>query len=166
MAEDPQPHVLRTIDTHVAGAPVRLVVDGWPAMTGRTLKERFMRLQRLYDHLRIVLMHEPRGHAAMCGALLLEPSDPSAHAGLGFMHHSGWSGYCGHALIGAAAVALQRGLVHPAPGTPLRVENAAGITDVAVDGAWVRASTPSSSLVAPGLSLEIGQRAISVDLAW
>jgi proline racemase len=160
------PHVLRTIDAHVAGAPVRLVVDGWPPMTGRTLKERFMRLQRRCDHLRIALMHEPRGHAAMCGALLLEPSDPSAHAGLGFMHHAGWSGYCGHALIGAAAMALQRGLVHRAPGTPLRIETAAGVADVEVDGARVRTSVPSSSLVAPGLALELGSRAISVDLAW
>ena len=42
------------------------------------------------------------------------------------MHHAGWSGYCGHALMGAAAVALQRGLVHRAPGTPVAHRDGGG----------------------------------------
>lgn len=162
------PRVLKTVDAHVAGAPVRLVVEGWPPMSGRTFAERLARVRRRHDSLRVALMHEPRGHAAMNGAMLLEPSDPSAHAALAFMHHDGWSAYCGHALMGAAAIALERGLVHRAPGTPLRIETAAGTLEVEIDtpGRRVRASAPPAALVNAGTPLALGSRSIAVDLAW
>jgi proline racemase len=137
-------------------------------MRGRTFAERAARLRRRHDDLRVALMHEPRGHAAMSGALLLEPSAPSAHAAIAFMHHDGWSGFCGHVLMGAAAIALQRGLVHHPAGTPLRVETAAGILEVEADssGRHVCAGAPPASLVAAGVGVVLGPRSISVDLAW
>lgn len=157
---------LTTIDAHVAGAAVRLVVDGWPAMTGRSFAERASRVRRRHDHLRVALMHEPRGHAAMSGAMLLEPSAPGAHAGLIFMNHAGWSGYCGHALMGAAAIALERGLIHRPGDTVLRIETAAGLVEVTAAGRRVRATAPAAGLVGPGVTLPLGGRTISVDLAW
>jgi proline racemase len=159
---------IRTIDAHVAGAPVRLVVGGWPVMTGRTFVERISRLRRQCDHLRAALVGEPRGHEAMTGAILVEPTDASAHAGIAFMHPDGWSAYCGHALMGAAAIALARGLVHRAGDTPLRFETAAGTLDVSVDpsGRRVRAMTPQATLLLPAAVLNVGGRPLPVDLAW
>ena len=43
------------------------------------------------DHLRRVLIHEPRGHADMFGAVLTEPASPGAHAGVLFMQDDGFT---------------------------------------------------------------------------
>jgi proline racemase len=165
-----------TIDAHVAGAAVRLIVGGWPQMRGRDFASRLSRLHRRHDDLRIALMHEPRGHAAMTGALLLEPSSPEAHAAMAFMGHDGWLPFCGHALMGAVAIATSRGLIQTAGGAPLRVETAAGVVEVRVressagggeaGGRTVSYVAPAARLVHAMLRVPVGQREVAVDLAW
>ena len=69
--------VITTTEMHSAGEPLRIIESGYPAMSaevaGRTLldKRRFVR-QHL-DHLRRLIMFEPRGHYDMYGVLLVEP---------------------------------------------------------------------------------------------
>ena len=62
-------HVVKTIDAHAAGEPLRLVTDGMPTPSGRTMLEKRDWLRRRADHLRRALMLEPRGHADMYGAV-------------------------------------------------------------------------------------------------
>jgi proline racemase len=107
----PDPLRFRTIDAHAAGEPLRLVVDGWPAPEGQTMLERRAWARRHQDHLRRVLMFEPRGHADMYGALLTMPERPDSDAGVLFMHNEGFSTMCGHGVIAVATVAVERGLI-------------------------------------------------------
>jgi trans-L-3-hydroxyproline dehydratase len=102
---------IRTIDAHAAGEPLRLIVDGFPRILGRTMLEKREHVRTHHDALRRALMLEPRGHADMYGALLTEPVTPGADAGVLFMHNEGYSTMCGHGVIAVVTIALERGLL-------------------------------------------------------
>lgn len=104
---------LRSIDAHAAGEPLRLIVEGFPAPQGPTMLDKREWARKKNDHLRRALMLEPRGHADMYGAVLTEPVAPGSHAGLLFMHNEGYATMCGHGVIAATTIALERGLVMP-----------------------------------------------------
>jgi trans-L-3-hydroxyproline dehydratase len=103
-------HVVKTIDAHAAGEPLRLIVDGLPRPSGKTMLEKREWLRRHADHLRRALMLEPRGHTDMYGALLTDPVSPGSHAGVLFMHNDGYSTMCGHGVIAVTTIAFERGL--------------------------------------------------------
>ena len=67
---------LKTIDAHAAGEPLRLIVGGFPSPHGKTMLDKREWVRKHADHLRKVLMLEPRGHADMYGAILTEPVSP------------------------------------------------------------------------------------------
>src|SRR5262249_42827186 len=119
--------VLKTIDAHVGGEPLRLVVDGFPAPRGKSLADKREWARRHADHLRRVLMQEPRGHRDMAGAVLTEPTSPGSHAGLLFMNNDGFSFLCGHAIIAVVTIALERGIILPGgDGATLTFDTPAG----------------------------------------
>lgn len=107
---------IKTIDAHTAGEPLRLIVDGFPHVEGRTMLERREWVKEHQDHLRRALMLEPRGHADMYGALLTEPEHDGSDAGVLFMHNEGYSTMCGHGVIAVLTIALERGLLVPRAG--------------------------------------------------
>jgi proline racemase len=107
--------ILKTIDAHTAGEPLRLIIEGFPAPEGQTILEKRAFIREHHDHLRRALMLEPRGHADMYGALLTEPERPGSDAGVLFMHNEGFSTMCGHGVIAVTKIGLERGLF---PGRP------------------------------------------------
>ena len=115
---------LKTIDAHAAGEPLRLIVGGFPSPRGTTMLEKREWVKRHADHLRRALMLEPRGHTDMYGAILTEPIAPGSHAGVLFMHNEGYSTMCGHGIIAVTTIALERGLIMPAPAAPTLVDQA------------------------------------------
>ncbi|HQZ39135.1 MAG TPA: proline racemase family protein [Vicinamibacterales bacterium] len=167
-------HVIRTIDAHAAGEPLRLVVDGLPAPEGRSmLEKRTWAIKRL-DHLRRAIMLEPRGHADMYGALLTEPVTEDGHAGVLFMHNEGWSTMCGHGIVAVSTIALERGLIDPGE-DEIRYDTPAGRVVAHADvvegrqGRRVRSvrfvNVPSFVFEA-GLPIVVGGRTIPVDVAF
>jgi proline racemase len=108
--------IIKTIDAHTAGEPLRLIVDGFPHVQGRSMLEKREWLRENVDHLRRAVMLEPRGHADMYGALLTEPERPGSDAGVLFMHNEGYSTMCGHGVIAVTTIALERGLLRPRAG--------------------------------------------------
>jgi proline racemase len=161
---------LRTIDAHAAGEPLRLVVEGWPAPTGRTMLERRAWAAEHQDDLRRVLMFEPRGHADMYGAVLTEPERPDSDAGVLFMHNEGFSTMCGHGVIAVATIAIERGLLPRADGqradggAGLQARPHAGSEDPALhpdgppknpDGPWAGAGPVSLTLDAPAGQIRV-----------
>src|SRR5882672_3518898 len=105
--------ILKTIDAHAGGEPLRLVVDGFPAPRGKNMLDKRDWATGHADDIRRALMFEPRGHADMCGALLTEPVLPGSHAGLLFMDNLGYGALSGHAVIAVTTIALERGLLMP-----------------------------------------------------
>ena len=90
---------LRTIEMHTGGEPVRIIVDGYPSITGATILEKRRYVSENLDHLRKLLIFEPRGHYDMYALILVEPDLPDADVDVLFMHNEGYSTMCGHAII-------------------------------------------------------------------
>ncbi|MBF0259220.1 MAG: proline racemase family protein [Desulfamplus sp.] len=103
--------MISTIDTHTAGEPTRIVTGGIPHIPGKTMMEKKIWMQDHLDHVRKMLMLEPRGHKDMFGAVITSPCCNDAHAGVIFMDSKGYLDMCGHGSIGAVTVLLNTGMV-------------------------------------------------------
>jgi proline racemase len=103
--------ILKTIDAHVAGEPLRLIVDGVPRPTGKTMAQKCDWMKRHADQVRRALVLEPRGHRDMCAAMLTEPVTPGSDAGIIFLHNDGYPPILGHGVIAAATIAIEAGLI-------------------------------------------------------
>jgi proline racemase len=127
---------LRTVEMHTGGEPTRIVVAGWPAFASATLLGKRREARERHDHLRRALMHEPRGHADMYGALLVEPDHPEADLAVLFLHGEGYSTMCGHATIALARWAVDTGRVKlQQPATTVRLQCPCGLVVATVDTA-------------------------------
>jgi trans-L-3-hydroxyproline dehydratase len=166
-------HTIRTIDAHVAGEPLRLIVDGLPSPDGATMLEKRAWAQKRLDHFRRALILEPRGHADMYGALLTEAVTPDGHAGVLFMHNEGWSTMCGHGIIAVTSLALERGLM-TAAGDEIRYDTPAGrVVARAAPRRGGETRIPSVSFVnvpsfvyEAGVPVTIAGRTLRVDIAF
>lgn len=103
----------RTIDAHAGGQPLRLLVEGVPRPSGKTLLQKREWVRRHADAIRRAVVLEPRGHTDMVAAILTEPTSPEAHAGLLFMDGGGYPALSGHGVIAAATIAVERELLFP-----------------------------------------------------
>ena len=90
---------LAVIDMHTAGEPVRIFDATGLGVEGATILQKRRTMGERFDHLRRAMMLEPRGHADMYGAILVQPSDPACDAAVLFTHNSGYSTMCGHATV-------------------------------------------------------------------
>lgn len=100
-----------TIDLHVSGEPLRIITGGLPEIKGETQLERRAYCMEHLDHVREVLMYEPRGHYDMYGCIITPPATPGADLGVLFMHNEGWSTMCGHGVIAVVTMAIETGLI-------------------------------------------------------
>ena len=121
------PQVIRTVEAHTEGEYCRVALD-CPDVPGNTMIEKKHYLEEHYDHLRTMLMFEPRGHHDMFGAFLVEPINPEADFGIFFMDGGGYLNMCGHCSIGAATAILEGGLMEmKEPVTEVILEAPAGL---------------------------------------
>jgi proline racemase len=104
---------LTVVDMHTGGEPLRIVTGGYPDLPKGTILEKRAYVRDNLDHLRKILMFEPRGHADQYGALLVEPDLPGADLAVLFMHNEGYSTMCGHAIVALGRYAVDQGLVQP-----------------------------------------------------
>jgi len=112
MAASPSREIrLETVEMHTGGEPVRLVVAGYPPVPGATLLAKRRHAREHLDHLRRLLIFEPRGHYDMYGAIPVEPDHPEAHLAVLFIHNEGYSTMCGHAVIALGRWAVDTGRV-------------------------------------------------------
>jgi proline racemase len=102
---------IRTVDYHTGGEPFRIVTDGAPALNGASVLERRRDALEHADHVRRLLVNEPRGHADMYGCHVVPPNDDGADLGVVFFHNAGYSTACGHGTIALVTWALDTGLV-------------------------------------------------------
>ncbi len=75
---------LHSIEMHTAGEPLRVILQGFPALRGRDILEKRRDARQRCDFFRKALIWEPRGHADMYGCLLVEANDHQADFGILF----------------------------------------------------------------------------------
>jgi trans-L-3-hydroxyproline dehydratase len=102
---------VEVLDYHTAGEPFRIIVRGGPELAGTNILERRRSALQQHDHLRKLLMWEPRGHADMYGGILVPPDHDEAQVGVLFMHNEGYSTMCGHGTIALATALVESGAI-------------------------------------------------------
>ena len=169
----PSARALSVIDYHTEGEPMRIVVGGVDPVPGATLMERSEHLAAHGRDLLGFALYEPRGHAAMCGAILTEPVAPEADAGVLFIEPLGPVHMCGHGAIALGAMLVESGRV-AAPGgdATVTLETPAGLVACQVSA---RAGRPTSVTIrnVPAFSVALdrtveiaGLGAVAFDLAY
>ena len=125
--------VFSAVDSHTEGMPTRVITSGVGPLPGDSMFERMRYLTSKRDDLRTLLMYEPRGHAAMSGAILQPPILPGADMGVVFIEVSGCLPMCGHGTIGTATVLVETGMVEVTePVTLIRLDTPAGLVEASV----------------------------------
>jgi proline racemase len=121
------------VDSHTEGMPTRVITGGVEPLPGATMLERKLHAEAERDDLRLLLMREPRGHAAMSGAILQPAIREDADWGVLFIEVSGWLPMCGHGTIGVATVLVETGMVAVRePETVVRLDTPAGLVEARV----------------------------------
>lgn len=125
------------IDSHTAGHPTRVILSGVPKLDGASVLEKREDFRARFDHLRSLLLHEPRGHAAMVG--LVPVASNVADYGAFFISSYVYLDMCGHGTIGYARTLAATGQIAPHLGDSFTLETPAGVVAVglvwAADGA-------------------------------
>ena len=94
---------IQVIDSHTAGEPTRLVIDGGPDLGTGPLAQRVERFRQHFDAYRSAIVNEPRGCDTLVGALLCKPHRPDCNWGVIFFNNVGYLGMCGHGTLGLIA---------------------------------------------------------------
>jgi 4-hydroxyproline epimerase len=156
---------IRILDSHTGGEPTRLVLDGFPDLGSGSMAERRQLLADEFDEWRATTVLEPRGSDVLVGALLCEPVDPTAAAGVIFFNNSGYLGMCGHGTIGLIVSLAHLGKIGPGVH---RIETPVGTVEALLheDGSVSVQNVPSYRY-RKNFSLEVpGIGSVSGDIAW
>jgi len=146
--------VFSAVDSHTEGMPTRVITSGVGVLPGATMFDRMRYLATERDDLRTLLMCEPRGHAAMSGAILQPPTRPDADVGVVFIEVSGCLPMCGHGTMGTATVLVETGMVEiKEPVALIRLDTPAGLVEASVEVADGRAVSVTIRNVASYLHL-------------
>jgi 4-hydroxyproline epimerase len=156
---------VKVVDSHTAGEPTRVVIEGGPELGGGSVAKRLERLRADYDHFRSGTVNEPRGSDVLVGALLCEPDDAGCTAGVIFFNNVGYIGMCGHGTIGLVVTLAHLGRIRI--GTH-RIETPVGVvTAKLLDPAHVTVSNVPSYRFASGVKLDVPEFGEVIgDVAW
>lgn len=165
--------IFHAVDSHTEGMPTRVITGGVGAFPGETMAQRREWFLENSDHLRRLLMFEPRGHSAMSGAILQPSTRPDADWGVLYIEVSGVLPMCGHGTIGVATVLVETGMVEVTePVTRIPLDTPAGlvIAEVAVKDGRAEHVTitnvPSFSLRLDALVEVPGLGTVTYDLGY
>ena len=120
------PRTIRVVDSHTAGEPTRVIIEGGPDLGSGSMAERREIFRRDFDSFRSAVVNEPRGSDPVVGALLCEPVDRQAAAGVIFFNNVGYLGMCGHGTIGLVATLAHLGRIKPGVH---RIETPVGVVE-------------------------------------
>jgi proline racemase len=166
---------ITTTDYHTGGEPFRIVTGGVQALEGRTVPERRRWAAANIDHVRQLLVNEPRGHADMYGCFVTPPDDADGDLGVVFFHNEGYSTACGHGTIALVTWAIDTGRITVEPearDADVTVDVPSGrlACTARLDGTGrveaVRFRNVPSFVLAREVTVEIGRGPLTLDVAF
>ena len=123
------------MDCHAGGEPARVILGGLPAIPGRTMLDKRLRMmQPDFDAFRKLLLLEPRGYPCQNANFVIPPTGchPTAAYGVVIAEQGRvYPAMSGHNLMCVATVLLETGMVPmQEPGTDFDLETPAGLVSV------------------------------------
>lgn len=164
--------MVSAVDYHTAGEPFRIVTGGVPPLRGQRILDKRRDAAARLDHVRRLLVFEPRGHADMYGCFVTEPEDDGADLGVVFFHNAGYSTACGHGTIALVTWTLDSGVVEAAgPVAEVVVDAPSGRlpTRARLDGGRVTSvafTNVPSFVEAEGLAIDTSAGRVAVDISF
>ncbi len=104
---------VQVIDSHTAGEPTRVVIDGAPDLKGLTVAEKCDFFRSKFARFRSGVIKEPRGSDVLVGALSCESPNTSCKVGVIFFNNVDTLGMCGHGMIGVVTTLAFLGRLTP-----------------------------------------------------
>ena len=167
------PTKLRAIDVHAAGEPGRVIVGGVADPPGETMLAKMRWLEAHADHIRRLMLREPRGYPGLCCNVLVRPTRPEADAGFIIMEQTEYPPMSGSNTICVVTALLETGIIAMVePVTELTLEAPAGLIDVRAtcgDGKVTGVTFRNVASFAVHLDAELDVPTIGeviVDIAW
>ena len=156
---------LEVVDSHTAGEPTRVIVDGGPDLGGGPVSDRLNKLKSEFDHLRRQVINEPRGTDILVGALLCPPDDPTCDAAVIFFNNVGYIGMCGHGAIGVVVTLAHLGRITTGR---CRLETPVGIVEATLRSAnEATVENVASYRLRKDVELQVdGLGSVVGDVAW
>lgn len=134
--------LLQYVDAHAEGEPSRVVIGGIVDLPGETMLDKRASFIATHDHLRRLLLNEPRGMVALCADIVLPSSHPDAALGYLIIEPTDYPVMSGTNTINTATVILEAGLLPMTePVTRFNLEAPAGLIGIEAecrDGKCVR----------------------------
>lgn len=154
----------RTIETHTAGHITRVLIEPLPGLDHETLSEKIVCFKEKYDHLRALLLEEPRGHAGAFGLIPVKSS--VADFGAFFVTSYGYPAMGNHAIVGYARVLASLGRLTNR--NSFTIEVPSGIVDVELgrfgDPANVTITMNSVGLRDEAIETELNGKIVRVEI--
>lgn len=122
---------LNIVGAHCEGEVGDVVTGGILDVPGKTMFDKMIHFWTKQDHIRKLILNEPRGRSAMCTNIVLPPCHPSADAGFLIMESEEWVPMSGSNIICTTTVLLETGILPiTEPITKLNLDTAAGLVPV------------------------------------
>ncbi|KAJ5587028.1 uncharacterized protein N7459_002793 [Penicillium hispanicum] len=125
---------ITVVGCHAEGEVGDVITGGVLDVPGQTMYEKLVHVSTKQDHLRQLLLNEPRGRASMNTNLVLPPCDPRADAGFLIMESEEYAPMSGSNIICTATVLLETGMIPmKEPRTEVSLDTAAGLVTVTAE---------------------------------
>lgn len=119
--------VISVVGCHAEGEVGDVIIGGVLPPSGATMFEKMRTMEREHDHVRRLLLCEPRGSVCRHINLLVPPVQPSCDAGVIIMEPTEYVAMSGSNLICTVTVLLETGLIEmQEPETVVAVDTPAG----------------------------------------
>lgn len=165
--------ILNVVGVHCAGEVGGVITGGVRDVPGKTMYEKMRHFWDKEDHIRQLLLNEPRGTSAMCMNLVLAPCNPEADAGFIIMEHEEYPPMSGSNTIATTTALLETGMVPMRePTTTVKLDTPAGLVTVEAECEGGKCKSVHSFNVPSfvfGLDIEVnvpGIGDIKVDIAY
>ncbi|KAJ5894180.1 hypothetical protein N7495_005871 [Penicillium taxi] len=125
---------LTVVGCHAEGEVGDVITGGVLDVPGKTMFEKLIHMSTQKDHIRQLLLNEPRGRASMNTNLILPPCDPRADAGFLIMESEEYAPMSGSNIICTTTVLLETGMIPmQEPITEVSLDTAAGLVKVTAE---------------------------------
>jgi trans-L-3-hydroxyproline dehydratase len=127
----PHPRVITVVSAHAEGEVGDVITGGVLPPAGRTMLDKKQTMERDHDHVRRLLIQEPRGSVARHVNLLVPPTRDDCVAGAIIMEPTEYPPMSGSNTMCVATVLLETGIVPMVePETRFRLDMPAGPVDI------------------------------------